>query len=48
MLLLEKTVLQSVMKPSEWEKIRGNEATDKELISKTIRTTPAAQYQKNK
>ena len=34
--------------PSEWEKIIANEATDKELISKTIRTTPAAQFQKNK
>ena len=34
--------------PSEWEKIIANEATDKELISKNIQATPAAQFQKNK
>ena len=33
--------------PSEWEKI-ANEATDKQLISKNIQATPAAQFQKNK
>ena len=34
--------------PSEWEKIIANEATDKEIISKNIQATPAAQFQKNK
>ena len=34
--------------PSEWEKIIANEATYKELISKNIEATPAAQFQKNK
>ena len=32
--------------PSEWEKIRANEATNKE--SQNIQATPAAQFQKNK
>ena len=35
-------------KPSKWEKIITNEATDKGLISKNIQTAPAAQFQKNK
>ena len=34
--------------PSEWEKIIANEATDKQLISKNIQATYAAQVQKNK
>ena len=34
--------------PSEWEKIIANEATDKQLISKNIQATYAAQFQKNK
>ena len=34
--------------PSEWEKIIANEATDKQLISKIIQATYAAQFQKNK
>ena len=33
---------------SEWEKIIANEATDKQLISKNIQATHAAQFQKNK
>ena len=33
--------------PSEWEKIIGNEATDKGL-NKNIQATPRAQFQKNK
>ena len=36
------------IQPSEWEKIIANEATDKQLISKNIQATPAAQLQKNK
>ena len=32
----------------EWEKIIVNETSDKELISKNIQATPAAQIQKNK
>ena len=32
----------------EWEKIIANETSDKELISKNIQATPAAQIQKNK
>ena len=33
---------------SEWEKIIANEAPDKELMSKNIQETSAAQFQKNK
>ena len=34
--------------PLDWEKIIANEATDKGLISKIYKQTPAAQFQKNK
>ena len=34
-------------KPSEWEKMTANEATDKELI-KNIQAAHSTQYQKNK
>ena len=34
-------------RPSEWEKIIANEATDKELIS-NIQAADSAQFQKNK
>ena len=34
--------------PSEWEKKKANEATDKQLISKIYKQLPAAQVQKNK
>ena len=33
---------------NEWEKIIGNEATDKQLISKIYKQTLTAQLQKNK
>ena len=33
--------------PSEWEKIIGNEATDKGLMSKIYRAGHSAQYQEN-
>ena len=41
-------MVQMKRQPSEWENIIANEATDTELISKTIQATPAAQFQKNK
>ena len=44
----KKTISKMQRQPSEWEKIIANEAMDKELISKNMQATPAAQYQKNK
>ena len=44
----KETTSKVKRQPSEWEKIIANEATDKELISKYIQATPAAQFQKNK
>ena len=44
----KETISKVKRQPSEWEKIISNEATDKELISKNIQATPAAQFQKNK
>ena len=44
----KETISKVKRQPSEWEKIIANEATDKELISKYIQATPAAQFQKNK
>ena len=44
----KETLSKVKRQPSEWEKIIANEATDKELISKNIQATPAAQFQKNK
>ena len=44
-----KEIISKVKRqPSEWEKIIANEAIDKELISKILQATPAAQFQKNK
>ena len=45
---MKETISKVKIQPSEWEKIIANEATDKELISKNIQATPAAQFQKNK
>ena len=45
---MKETISKVKIQPSEWEKIIANEATDKELISKIIQATPAAQFQKNK
>ena len=45
---IKGTISKGKRQPSEWEKIIENEATDKELISKNIEATPAAQFQKNK
>ena len=45
---MKETISKVKRQPSEWEKIIANEATDKELISKNIQATPAAQFQKNK
>ena len=45
---MKETISKVKRQPSEWEKIIANEATDKELISKYIQATPAAQFQKNK
>ena len=44
----KETISKVKRQPSEWDKIIANEATDKELISKNIQATPAAQFQKNK
>ena len=43
----KETISKVKRQPSEWEKTIANEATDKELISKNIQATPAAQFQKN-
>ena len=43
-----ETINKMKRQPSEWEKIKANKATDKELISKNIQAAHAAQYQKNK
>jgi len=45
---MKETINKVKRQPSEWEKIIANEATDKELISKNIQATHAAQFQKNK
>ena len=42
------TISKVKRQPSEWEKIIANKATDKELISKIYKKTPAAQFQKKK
>ena len=42
----KETISKVKRQPSEWEKIRANEATNKE--SQNIQATPAAQFQKNK
>ena len=44
----KETISKLKRQPSEWEKIIVNEATDKQLISKKIQATPAAQFQRNK
>ena len=44
----KETISKVKIQPSEWEKLIANEATDKQLISKNIQATPAAQFQKNK
>ena len=43
----KETISKVKRQPSEWEKIIANEATDKQLISKIISASPAAQLQKN-
>ena len=35
---MKETLSKVKRRPSEWEKIKANEATDKELISKMIHT----------
>ena len=44
----KETISKVKRQPSEWEKIIANEAIDKELISKNIQATPAAQFHENK
>ena len=46
--IMKETISKLKRQPSEGEKIIANEATDKQLISKYIQTTPDAQFQKNK
>jgi len=36
----KETISKVRRQPLEWEKIRANEATDKELVSKNIQATP--------
>ena len=36
---MKETISKVKRQPSEWEKIRANEATDKELISKNTRNS---------
>ena len=44
-----KEIISKVKRqPSEWEKIRANETTDKELISKIYKQLMQLKYQKNK
>ena len=43
-----KTISKVKRQSSDWEKIIANEAMDKELISKNMQATHAAQFQKNK
>ena len=45
---MKETISKVKRQPSEWEKIIANEAPDKELMSKNIQETSAAQFQKNK
>ena len=45
---MKETICKVERQLSEWEKIIANKARDKELISKNIQATPAAQFQKNK
>ena len=45
---MKETTSKVKSQPSEWEKIIAKEATNKELTSKNIQATPAAQFQKNK
>ena len=40
----KKTVSKVKRQPSEWEKMKANEATDR-IIIKNIQATPAAQFQ---
>ena len=44
----KETISKVKRQPSEWEKIIGNETTDKGLISKIYKTAHTTQYQKNK
>ena len=43
---MKETISKVKRQPSDWEKIIASEAIDKELISKNIQATPAAQFQK--
>ena len=45
---MKETISKVKRQPSEQEKIIANGTIDKELISKNIQATPAAQFQKNK
>jgi len=44
----KETINKVKRQPSEWEKIRANETTDKGLISKIYKQPATSQYQKNK
>ena len=44
---MKKTVSKVKRQPSEWEKMKANEATDR-IIIKNTQAAHAAQYQKNK
>ena len=44
----KETINKTKRQPSEWEKIFANEATDKELISKTYKQLMQLNIKKNK
>ena len=44
---MKETISKVKRQPSEWEKIKANEATDR-INLKNIQASPAALYQKNK
>ena len=44
----KETINKTKKQPSEWEKIFANEATDKELISKTYKQLMQLNIKKNK
>ena len=45
---MKETISKVKRRPSEWEKIIANEATDKQLISKIYKQLLQPKFQKNK
>ena len=42
---MKETISKVKRQPSEWEKIIAIEATDKELISKILKSSPTPQFE---